>query len=114
MQLINLRWQNGSSAAAKDLDMAAAIFFQEVLHVFEKFDMTTLIRCDGNSLNIFLHGTLYNFCNGTIMAEMNNLCSFALQYPSHDIDGCIMSVKEACCCNNSDLIGGMIWHTNSC
>ena len=64
--------------------------------------MTALVTCDGNTMCIFFNSTFHYFSHRTVMTEVNDLSSFALQYAAHNIDGRIMPVKQAGSSNYPD------------
>jgi hypothetical protein len=70
--------------------------------------MPALVRRNGNALHVFLNGTFHDLSNGTVMAEMDDLCTFALHDAAHDINSGIMSIKQTGCSNDPDFIGGKI------
>ena len=44
------------------------------------------------------------------MAKMDNLGTFALHNAAHNVNGCIMTIKQAGRRNNTNLIGRSITH----
>ncbi len=97
-----------AAAAAKNPDMGSPVFFQKIDHVFEKFDMTALITGYADSLCIFGDGGIDDFLNGSVMAEVNNFHTGVLQNPSHDVDGCIMTVKKRGGGDHPDVVSWLI------
>ncbi len=93
MKFLNLIRQNGATATAKYPDMTTTILFQEILHVFKKFHMTTLVTGNGNALYIFLYGRFYNLLHRPVMAKVDDLGAFALHNAAHNINCSIMTVK---------------------
>jgi hypothetical protein len=93
MKFADFFGQDSATAATENFDMAAAIFIQKVFHVLEKLNVTALVRSDCNSLYIFFNGTFHDLSNRAVMAEMDDLRPFALQYPPHYIDRGIVPVK---------------------
>jgi hypothetical protein len=91
---MNFLWKNSSSTAAEYLDMAAAIFFEQVLHVFKEFEVAALVRSDRNSLCIFFNSAFNDLADATVMTQVNDLCSFRLEDPAHDIDSRIVPVEQ--------------------
>jgi hypothetical protein len=75
--------------------------------------MPALVRRNGNALHVFFNGTFHNLSNGTIMTKMDDLGTFALHDASHDIDGCVMAIKQTGRGNDPDFMGGRIWHTTN-
>src|SRR5690606_21827983 len=100
-QLFFLLGQYSAPSPAKQLDMASTLFPKQIIHVFEKLYMASLIGGNGNSLYIFLNGAIDNFLHLSVMGKMDNFTAGGLYDPPHDIDGGIMSVKEGACRYNS-------------
>jgi hypothetical protein len=63
-----------------------------------------LVTGNGNSLCIFFDSTFNDVCNTSVMTKMNDLGTFGLQDPAHDIDGRIMPVEQTGGGYNSDFI----------
>ena len=63
MQFIYLIRQNSATTTTKYFYVPAAIFIQQVFHVFKKFNMTALVTGNGNPLHIFLDCCFYNLFN---------------------------------------------------
>ena len=61
MQILQFLGHDDPAATAEDLDILSTAGLEQVDHVFEKFDMATLIRGDGNALHIFLQGRVDDF-----------------------------------------------------
>src|SRR6185312_4952630 len=108
LQLFNFRWKDGSPAATKNADMSATAFRQQVFQVFKEFNMSALVRSDGNGLYIFFDRRFRNFLYTPVMPEMNHLHALALKYPAHDIDGGIMSVEERSGRQQPDALCGIV------
>ena len=79
----------------KYFDVASIQFSKSVDQVFEIFDMSALVRADGNRINIFLHRRFDNILYRAIMGEMDNFGAAGLENAAHDIDSRIMPVKQA-------------------
>ena len=94
MQFADFLWKDRAAPAAKDPDMAAAVFIQEVLNVFEKFQVSALVGCDGYPMGILFNGAFHDVSHGPVMTQVNDFGPLGLQDPAHDVDGGIMSVKE--------------------
>ena len=73
--------------------MSTSVLIEQIFHVFEKLKMSSLVTCNGNSLNIFLNCRLNNFQHRPVMSKMNNFRSLRLKDPAHDINCSIMSVE---------------------
>ena len=80
--------------------MTATTFIQKIPEVFEKLHMPTLVRGDRDRLNVFFYGCLGNFMYTPVMTQVDYLNTLGLQYPSHDIDGSIVSIEQGSCCYN--------------
>ena len=65
--------------------------------------MPALVGGNGNSLNIFLYGTIHNFLHLPVVAEMDHFHTCALQYAAHNIDGGIVPVEKRGSGNNADM-----------
>ncbi len=101
MQLLDLLRQDGAATAPENFDMPAPVLFEQVLHVFEEFNMTTLVARDRDALYIFLDGCFHDVLNGAVVPQMNDLGAFALQDAPHNIDSGIMTVEQAGRGNNT-------------
>lgn len=66
--------------------------------------MPTLVRCDGNGLNVFLYGTIDNFPDLPVVPEMDHLNTCTLQYAAHNINGSIVPVEECSGGNYADMV----------
>jgi hypothetical protein len=86
--------------------MAAAVFLEQVFHVFKKLHVATLVRRNGDPLCIFLNSTFYNLSYTAVMAKVNNFGAFALQNATHNVDGSIVTIEERSGGNNTDLFCG--------
>src|SRR6186997_296380 len=84
--------------------MTASVLFQEILHVFKKFHMSTLVTGDCNALHIFLNSCFNNFLYRAVVTQMDNFHSLALHNPAHDVNSSIMTIKQGSCCDNSYFI----------
>ena len=94
LQLLDFAGQNSAAAATEDFDVARAAFVEQVVHVFEKFDVATLIAGDGDALHVFLNGTVHDFGHRPVVAQMNDFSPRRLQQPPHKVDGRIVPVEE--------------------
>src|SRR5687768_8271061 len=104
MQFPDFLGQYRSSTTTEYFDMTAAIFIEKVFHVFEELHMPALVRSDGNTLHVLLDSAFNDLFYRTVMTKMNDLCTLALQNAPHNIDCCIMSIKQRSRCNNSYFI----------
>ena len=62
MQFCYFYRENGTATAAKDFDVAATFFLEQVVHVFTEFHVASLVGGYGSTLCLFLDGTVYDFC----------------------------------------------------
>src|SRR5690606_22522300 len=98
-----------SSASTKYTNMTGALFNQKVAHITEVLIVTTLIACQRNRLGVFLYGSVDNFLHTSVVTKMYNFATGGLYDPSHDIDRCIVTVKQTRRRYNADLVHGLIW-----
>src|SRR5687768_1829669 len=96
MELFNFRGKDGATTTTKYFDMTTLIFFQEVFHVFKKLHMPALVTGNRYCLCIFFNRGFYNFLHRTVMAQVDDLRSFALHDAAHNINSGVMPVKQAC------------------
>ncbi len=94
MEIVDFVLNDHSSTATEYFDMAGSLLFQQFDHVFEILYMSTLIRTNSNTLNIFLNSAINNLMHRAIMTQMNHLYSTTLQNSTHDIDTGIMTIKQ--------------------
>ena len=73
--------------------MTAAVLVQQVFHVFKKLHMAALVTGDSYTLRIFFNCTFHNFGYAAVMTQVNDFSTFALQYPPHDVDCCIVAIE---------------------
>ncbi|SRR5258706_10853056 len=104
MQLLNFSRKNRPSAPTKDFDVATAVFLQQVFHVFKKFNMSALVRGDGNSLDIFFDSCLNDLFYGPVVSQMDDLGAFALHDPPHNINSGVMTIEQTCSRDDPYLI----------
>jgi hypothetical protein len=90
--------------------MSAPILVEQIFHVLEKLHVSTLVRGDGDSVNILLNGAFNDLGHRPVMAQMDDLRTLALQDPAHDIDRRIVAIEQAGCCYDPDLIFRGIRH----
>ena len=72
---------------------------------FQVFHVTALVGTDGNAVGVFLERGIDHFCHRTIVAEMDDLNTLGLQDTAHDVDGCIMAVKQAGRSDKPQVVG---------
>ena len=94
MQFANFGGNNDTAAAAKDLNVLAAALAQQVHHVLEILHMAALVGADGNALGILLQGRRDHFIDRTVVAQVNDLGTHALQNAAHDVDGGVVAVEQ--------------------
>ena len=94
LQLGNLRRHDHPAAAAKHLDVRATALLEQVHHVLEVLHVTALVRAQGNALHVFLQGGSHHLFHTAVVAQVNDLGAHALQDASHDVDGCVVPVKQ--------------------
>ena len=94
VELGNLLGENGAASAAEDADVPGPALIEQVLHVFKVLHVASLVGGHGDGLRVFLNGTIHHLIDRTVMAEVNDLASRALQDAPHDVDGGIVAVEE--------------------
>ncbi len=95
LQLADLRGHDDTTTAAKHLDVRTATGLEQVDHVLEVFDVPALVGTDGDALHILLQCRRDHFVDAAVVAQMDHLGAHALQDAAHDVDGRVMSVKQA-------------------
>ena len=93
VQDLNFLIDNHTAAAPENADIRALALSQHIDHVGEKFRMAALVRTDSNPLHVLLNRCINNFCNASVMSQMNHFRAGSLQKPADDIDRGIMAVK---------------------
>ena len=73
--------------------MAAACFFQQVVHVLEILHMPTLVRGNGYGVGIFLYGTVHHLLHTPVVAQVYHLGTAGLHNAAHDIDRRIVAIE---------------------
>src|ERR1051326_2779801 len=111
MKFVYFRRKNCSSATAKNFYMSAACLLQQIIHVFEKFHVTALVRSDGNCLRVFLDGAVNNLFHAAVMSKVNYLCTACLNNSAHDVDSGIVPVKQRSGSNYTEFV---LWFVNFC
>lgn len=96
MQFLDLPGEDRTATAAKQAYMAAAVLVQQVLHVFEEFQVAALVRGDGNALYVFFDSAFDDLGYRPVMPQVNDFRPLRLQDPPHDIDRRIVPVKKGC------------------
>ena len=94
MQLLDLPGEDRTATAAEEADMSAAVLFQQIFHVFEKFQVAALVRSDGNALYVFFDSTFHDLRYRPVMSQVNDFRTLRLQDPPHDVDRCIVPIEK--------------------
>ena len=97
MQFRHFFRQNSSATATKNTDVFTAFLLEQIVHKFEVFHVTTLVAGHGNGIGIFLNGAIHYFFSTAVVPQVNNLSTAGLYNSAHDVDGCIVAVKQTCC-----------------
>ena len=84
--------------------MPTISFLQQVEHIFKILHVSTLVGGDGNGLDIFLDGAIDHLLHRAVMAKMNHFGPACLKYPSHDVDGSVMSVEQRGSGHDTDVV----------
>jgi hypothetical protein len=71
--------------------------------------MATLVTGEGNTLHIFLYGTVHHLIYTAVMAQVYYLGAAALQYAAHNINGSIVPIKQRSSCYKANFVFGLIW-----
>ena len=72
--------------------------------------MTTLVAGHGNSIRIFLYGTIYHILHATVMTQVYYLGAVGLHNAAHDINRSIMAIEKGGCCDDTDLMFRLVTH----
>src|SRR5699024_2331053 len=97
VQFLYFPRDNNPAATTKDFDMTSTQFLQKVNHIFKIFNMAALIGRNSDPLGIFLNGGVNNFFNGALVPEMNHFRSAGLKNAPHNVDRCVMTIKQTRC-----------------
>jgi hypothetical protein len=57
--------------------VAAALFTQQVVHVFEEFQVPALVAGDRYRLGVFLNGRVHNLLHAAVVAQVDDLAPLA-------------------------------------
>ena len=95
VKFFNFRWHDHAAATAEYFDMPCARLAQHVDHVLEIFDVSALIGRHGNTVHVFLKRCINHFFYAAVVAEVNDFAAAALNDAAHDVDGCVVPVKQA-------------------
>ena len=101
MQFFDFRREDSAAATTKNFDMPGTVFAEQVIHIFKKLNMTSLVGGEGNTLDIFLYCSRYDFPDGSVVPQVDNFGTGALEDSPHDIDRSIMAIEQGGCCNKA-------------
>ena len=85
--------RDGAATATENSDVTSASRCELLDHVSEVFNVTALIGGDGDSVGIFLDGSIYDIVHCTVVSQMNDFGPTSLQNPPHDVDCRVMPIK---------------------
>ncbi len=103
-ELFDLARHDHPAAAAVDLDVLGAAFFQEIDHVLEELDVAALVGGDRDALGVLLDGGVDDFLDRAVVAEVDDLCAVRLQDAAHDVDGRVVAVEQRRRGHETDLV----------
>ena len=83
-----------TAATGKHEDILTAVAGKQVEHVFQIFDMTALVRADGNAVRVFLQRGIDDFGDRAVVPQVNDFDPLGLENPAHDVDGCIVTIEQ--------------------
>src|SRR5699024_544331 len=105
---LNIPRVTNPAATTKDFDITSTQFLQKVNHIFKIFNMAALIGRNSDPLGIFLNGGVNNFLNGAVVAEMNHFRYAGLKNAPHNVDRCVMTIKQTRCTDKPNRMCRMI------
>ena len=108
LQLIDFRGDDHAAATAKHLNVCAATLAQQIDHVLEVLHMAALVGADGDALNVLLQRGGHHLVDRAVVAQVNHLGAHALQDAAHDVDGCVVAVKQTGCGDKAHLVLGSV------
>jgi hypothetical protein len=84
-----------------------AEFAKTIHHVTEKFIVTTLVGTDGDGVRVFLDCGAHDVIDTAVVSQVNDFRTLGLDKTTHDIDGCIVTIKQGSCGNKTQgwLVG---------
>ena len=97
MQFLDFLGHDDTPTTTVDPDMLCTALLQQVDHVREVLHVSPLVGGDSNALGIFVDGRVDDFLDRSVVAEVDDLGTGRLQYPSHDVDGRVVPIKQAGC-----------------
>ena len=86
VQLLDLGRHDHATTTTEHLDVLATIGLEQIDHVLEELDVTTLVAGDGNALYVFLQRSGDDFAHRAVVTEMNDFRAGRLQDATHDVD----------------------------
>ena len=93
LKSFNFGGQNNATAAAKHLNVAGVIGLQLIDHVLEKFIVPALVGTHGQAIGIFLNGGIHQFLNRTVVPQVNDFSTLALQQTANHVDCGVVPVE---------------------
>src|SRR5690554_1594983 len=84
--------------------MARIFFLKEIIHVFKILVMSPLIGSHGDRIGVFLNGSVDNFFNTSVMAQVNYLYTGRLDNAPHNVYCGIMTIKQGGSSDNSNVV----------
>ena len=104
VQLGDLGRHDDAAAAAEHLDVRRAALPQEVQHVLEELDVTTLVRRDRDAVRVFLDRAVDDLLHRPVVAEVDHLAAGRLQDAPHDVDRRVVAVEQRRGRDEADLV----------
>ncbi len=92
-QLADFLWGDGAATTSEHADMRRVALFQHIHHVFEVFNMATLVGRQRDGIGIFLQCRPHHVFHAAVMPQMNNFCALRLNQAAHDIDRGIVAIE---------------------
>ncbi len=94
MQRFDFRRRDGATATAKNSDVFAAGFIEQLPDVGEVLHVTALVGGQRYRVCVFLNGAIDDVFGGPVVTEMNHLRASGLNQPAHDVDGRVVAVEQ--------------------
>ena len=85
-----------AATASEDLDVTGALLRELVGEVGEVLDMSTLIGRHRYGVRVLTDGSAHHLVDTAVVTEVDDFGALRLQDASHDVDGGVVAVKEAC------------------
>ena len=70
--------------------------------------MAALVRAHGDALDVFSNGGVYDFIDGPVVAQVDNLGTLSLEEPADDVDGGVVAVEQARRRDKAHRVGGNV------